>query len=128
MNDNVYQNTQPCITETRCPVKEIITLVLGIYSLMSGVVAACTFWHPVLATVFFILGIGYGIPAMILFKKIQEQATLITNKAYVGKKLALAGIICSCAAFVLMLILWFLAISGLFTIAILENLGTNGGY
>jgi len=82
---------------TKAPAKEIVSMILGITSLCSGVCAIGFAWVPVTglicAFVFGTIAIGTGIAAKILRKKAVQQATITTKKSIVGKNLATAGII-----------------------------------
>ncbi len=94
---------------TKCPGKEIAGLVMGIGSLVEGVAAAICGMIPVYgiiyAIIFGLFGLGLGIAAIILHKKVHEQATVITNKIEIARKLAIPGIITSGAGMVLSILI-----------------------
>lgn len=93
----------------RCPGKEIAGLVMGIVSLSEGVLAAICGIIPVYgiiyAVIFGLFAIGLGIAAIVLHKKVHEQATVITNKIEIGRKLAIPGIITGGAGMVLSILI-----------------------
>lgn len=105
------KNAQPQAPVTRCPGKEIVGMVLGINSLVWGVLGIFFCWHIGLAIAYGGIGIGTGIAARILHNKVHEQATLITNKIEIGNKLGLAGIICGAVSIVLSIIVLIVLIS-----------------
>lgn len=100
-NSNYQTGYQP---EIRCPGKEIAALVLGINALVWGIFSLLFCWYIALSIAYMFIGLGCGIAALVLFKKIQEQATVIAPKAYTAKKLATVGIICSCVGLVFAII------------------------
>ena len=116
-NNNIYNDQQqPAYSQNpqapggiSSPGKEIAGLVLGITSLTAGVMAAIFGLIPAFGTIFaFVsghLGIGLGIAAIILHKKVHEQAIIITRKIETGKKLGTAGIITAGAGMLLSLII-----------------------
>ncbi len=91
------------------PGKEIAGLILGITSLTAGVMVAIFGIIPGAGTVFAVisglLAIGLGIAAIILHKKVHEQAAVITRKIEIGKNLATAGIITGGAGMLLSIII-----------------------
>lgn len=107
--------------EVRCPGKEITCMVLGIFSLVYGGFAALFFWHIVIGIIFGILGIGLGIPAIVLHGSVMKTATVTTKKVQVGKKLGIAGIICGAVAMVIA-ILFFVVVVGILGASILSEL------
>lgn len=90
-NYNHYNNSMP--PQTKCPGKEITGMVLGINAIAWSGLGMLFCWHFALGLVYGLLGIGCGIGATVLHKKVHEQATYITNKIELGKKLGIAGII-----------------------------------
>ena len=93
----------------RCPGKEITSMVLGIVSLFYGAFGVVFCWHPVLAWTFGILGVGCGIPAIILHNQVMKIATITTKKVKIGKNLGTAGIICGAVTMVLDIIIVLVA-------------------
>lgn len=93
----------------RCPGKEITGLIMGIGSLVEGVAAAIFGMIPIYgiiyAIIFGLFGLGLGITAILLHKKVHEQATVITKKIEIGKKLAIPGIITSGAGMALSILI-----------------------
>ena len=124
-NANVY-GTQPTYQAgpTRCPGKEIAGLALGINSLVWGVLGAAFSFMPIYGIIFGIIwggfGIGFGVAANILHKKVHEQATEITNKIEIGKKLATAGMIVSAIAIALGIVVSILFTVGIATLGVFE--------
>lgn len=103
-------NNQPTtyVAETKCPGKEIAGLVLGINSLVFGIFAVIFGWIPLIGVaygiIFALMGIGVGIPAVVLWSKVLQQATVTTKKGLIGKNLGLAGIIVSACGVVISII------------------------
>ncbi|MBO5238400.1 MAG: hypothetical protein J6B50_06470 [Lachnospiraceae bacterium] len=108
--DNNYN--QAYYTEpVSCPGKEITSMVFGINALVWGVFGLLFCWHIVLAIAYGVVGIGCAIPSLVLFSQVKKIATVITKKGEIGKKLAIAGLICSIVAIVLSIILLFVFIA-----------------
>ncbi len=103
----VYSSNTP--TGTRCPGKEIAGLVLGINALVWSVLGAFFSWMPFYGLIFGLIwggfGVGFAIATNILYKKVMEQATIITNKIHTGKKLAKAGLIVGIIAMALSVVI-----------------------
>ena len=108
-----YQQPQPNLQGfqqqvAKCPAKEIACLVCGISSLVWSVLGTLLGCFPVYGIIFAVIwggfGIGFGIAANILNKKVHEQADEFTNKIEIGKKLATAGIIVGAIGMVLSII------------------------
>lgn len=87
-----------------CPGKEITSMVFGINALVWGIFSAFFCWHIICAAIYGLMSIGCGIVALVLHKKVLEEATFTTKKVALGKKLGIAGIICSAIAIVLSII------------------------
>ena len=99
---NPYQgNAQAPVV---CPGKEITSMVFGINALVWGIFSAFFCWHIICAAIYGLMSIGCGIVALVLHKKVLEEATFTTKKVALGKKLGIAGIICSAIAIVLSII------------------------
>lgn len=92
----------------KCPGKEITGLILGINSLVWSVLGTSMGCLPVYGLMFSIIwglfGIGFGIAAIILNKKVHEQAEEYTNKIEIAKKLSVAGIIVAAVGIVISII------------------------
>ncbi|MCR4617280.1 MAG: hypothetical protein K5669_03705, partial [Lachnospiraceae bacterium] len=85
--------------EIKCPGKEITGMVFGINALVWGVLAIILAWFPFYGLIFGlsygIVGIACAIVTFVLYNKVKEQATVITNKILRGRSLAKAGLIVS---------------------------------
>lgn len=99
-NQNMNNYYQPANTTNviKCPGKEITGMIMGINSLLWGSLAFLFCWHIVISFIYGGIGIGFAIAAFVLHKQVMETATHITKKITVGKNLATAGMICSCVA------------------------------
>lgn len=94
------------------PGKEITSMVFGINALVWGVFTIFFCWHIVLAMVYGVMSIGFGIVALVLRNQVySSNATVFTGKANIGKKLGTAGIICGAVAMVLSIIIIFVIIA-----------------
>ncbi len=103
-------------TGVKCPGKEITGMILGINALVWSVLGAMFCWMPlygiIFGTLYPLMGIGCGVAANILHKKVLEQATVTTKKIHIGKKLATAGIIVGAVSIglaIMFLIIWIAA-------------------
>lgn len=86
-NEESLENREP----VRCPVKEIIVLVLGILTLtnaLSSMFLACTSTGLVGAIVNILVVVGYTVAIFVLDSKIKQQATEISSKVKTGKTIA----------------------------------------
>ena len=130
MEDNVYANVQPngyrnSEPVVRCPGKEITGMILGINSLLWGSLGLFFCWHIVIAIVYGGFGIGFGIAATILRKKVHEVANQITKKIEIGGKLGIAGIVCGAVSIVLGIMFVILIASvGIFGLSLSEILNS----
>lgn len=113
---------------TKCPGKEIAGLVLGINSLVWGVLGLLFCWIPFYGMLFSfiwggIFGIGCGVAANILHKKVHEEAEVITSKIETAKKLALPGIITGIAGMVIsvVVLIGFIVLVGASAIGTMMN-------
>ncbi len=95
-----YNYSQP--KGTTSPGKEITGLIMGITALIAGVFGVMLCWIPAFGIIWAvaccITAIIFGIVTFTIYKKVHEQATVITNKIEIGKKLAKAGIIVGAAS------------------------------
>lgn len=96
----------------RCPGKEIAGLILGINSVLWSVIGLFFCWHFALALVYAGFGIGMGIAALILHKKVMEQATVTTGKIKAAKILGIIGIIVSVILLLLGILILVLILLG----------------
>ncbi len=99
----------------KCPGKEIAGLVCGINAIVwsaLGTVCGCIpVYGIIFAVIWGLFGIGFGIAAIVLHKKVHEQAEEITSKIETGKKLGTAGIIVGAAGIVISIIALILMVS-----------------
>ena len=113
---------------TKCPGKEIAGLVLGINSLVWGILGLLFSWIPIYGMIFSfiwggLMGVGCGIATNILHKKVHEEAEEITGKIETAKKLAVPGIILGivgCVISIIVLIV-FVIILGAGAVGALSN-------
>lgn len=102
----------------RCPGKEIAGMVLGINGLAWPVIGLFCCVIPVsggiIGIIYGMIGIGCSIAAIILHNKCVEQADYITKKIVIGKKLAIAGLICGGVGIVLGIVSIVAWVAGLF--------------
>ena len=114
---------------TKCPGKEITGLVMGIASLVEGIATVTCGWIPIYgiiyAIIFGLFGIGTGVAANILHKKVHEEATIITKKIETGKKLAVPGIILSAVGIGLSITIGIIVCAAIGTAAGLGSLGAS---
>lgn len=103
MDSNNYNYNST--VETRCPGKEISGLVLGINSIFWSAFGLIFCWYAALGITYGVIGIVCGIVALVLHKKVMEQATVITKKIKVAKTLGTIGIIVGAVLIVLSIIL-----------------------
>ncbi|MBR3636638.1 MAG: hypothetical protein IKN45_01830 [Lachnospiraceae bacterium] len=98
----------------KCPGKEIAGLILGINAIFwsgLGTLLGCIpVYGLIFACIWNAFGIGTGIAAMVLHKKVHEQATEISNKIETGKKLGLIGIIVGIAGIVIAIIVFIVLV------------------
>ena len=108
----------------KCPGKEIAGLILGINAIFwsgLGTLLGCIpVYGLIFACIWNAFGIGTGIAAMVLHKKVHEQATEISNKIETGKKLGLIGIIVGIAGIVIAIIVFIILV-------VIVGVGAVGG-
>ena len=114
--------------KVKCPGKEIISFVFGINSLAWGALGLLFSWIPIYGIIFsfiwgVIFGVGCGIVAIVMHKKVHEEAEEFTGKAETGKKLAIPGIILGIVGFVvsILVIIVFVAIVGVGAVSSLSS-------
>ena len=115
----------------KCPGKEIVGFVFGINSLAWGILGLLFSWIPIYGMIFSFIwgglfGVGCGIVALVMNKKVHEEAEEFTGKAETGKKLAVPGIIvgilgCVVSIVVLIVFVLILGIGAVGSISSMSN-------
>jgi len=75
--------------------KETAGLILGIFSLIYGVLALFTGITIVLPILFGLLGLGFGIAAIVIHSKLRNSGYPVAQELLVGRNLGIAGVVTS---------------------------------
>ena len=115
----------------KCPGKEIVGFVFGINSIAWGALGLLFSWIPFYGMIFSFIwgglfGVGCGIVALVMHKKVHEEAEEIGGKIETGKKLAIPGIIigavgCVVSVVVLIFVIAIVGIGAIGSISSMSN-------